>query len=134
MAIGSAQAAVKNGHARESCLETPHGLGREGDFGNQHQRLLSAGDDAADALQINFRLAAAGDAVQEVHGKAPVLAADKFVEDLLLIFIEGNVRLIRLALAKARRQSGKVGFLGDGDPFQLSQFFNGGRRRAGFGG
>ena len=48
------------------CLaETRFQLGREADFGHEHQRLSAAFDHLRDQLQVNLGLAAAGDAVQQ---------------------------------------------------------------------
>ena len=61
--------AVKNGdHIRvvgEAALEALDGLRSERDFRHENDRAFAAREGGADRLQINFRLAAAGDAVQE---------------------------------------------------------------------
>ena len=49
----------------EAALETLDGLRRERDFRNEHDRRLAARERGADRLQINFRFAAAGHAVEQ---------------------------------------------------------------------
>jgi len=54
----------KNGDALEAGHKPPDGLRGERDLGHQHDRLLAGFDDAANALEIDFGLAAAGDSAQ----------------------------------------------------------------------
>ena len=49
----------------EPRLEALDGLRRQGNFRHQHDRALALLQRVGDGLQINFRLAGAGDAVQQ---------------------------------------------------------------------
>ena len=68
------QMAVQHGHQRlqragtEAGLEPLDRLRRQRDFRHQHNRALALLQGVGDGLQINFRLAAAGHAVQEENG------------------------------------------------------------------
>ena len=49
----------------EALSEAVEKLAGQGDLGNEDQRLLSSANDLADGLEINLRLARAGDAVEQ---------------------------------------------------------------------
>src|SRR5438034_5739737 len=70
MPLGGAQPAVQNRDALEAIGESTNGLWRERDFRHQHDRLFLLLDDAPNRLKIDFRLATAGDAVQETDGES----------------------------------------------------------------
>ncbi len=65
VAFDVAQMAVQYGDAIEAGAETTDGLRREADFGHEQDGLPSEADDVFDRLDVNFGLAAAGDAVDE---------------------------------------------------------------------
>ena len=75
----------------EALAETLYGLGRQADFRNQHQYLLAGGQMRSHGLQVDFGLAAAGNAVKEEGGEAPGLlqSADR----LALLRVGGQWRL-----------------------------------------
>ncbi len=72
--------------AAETALKALQGLGREADFGNQHQGLVARGQGVGDQLQIDFGLAAAGDALQQKALEA--VAGRHFVDRRLLFGVE----------------------------------------------
>jgi len=53
------------GAAAEAGFEAFDGLGGEGDFGDENDGALAAGEGVGDGLEVNFGFAAAGDAVEE---------------------------------------------------------------------
>jgi hypothetical protein len=84
-AILFAQAAVQGGEAvsGKAAAKMLLELRRQGDFRNQHQRLLPLRQDSVDQAQIQFGLAAAGHPVQQVHAEMAQLR-DKCIERGLL--------------------------------------------------
>ena len=71
-ALGVAQMAVQHRHLAAAAAKALDRLRRQADFRHQHQRLLALPHHFLDGAQINLRLAAAGDAVQqEAHGNRP---------------------------------------------------------------
>src|SRR6266705_2273258 len=65
--------AVEHGDITKAAAKSFDRLRRQADFGNQDQRLLALANDFFDCLQIDFRLAAAGNAVKRKDAK-PTLA------------------------------------------------------------
>ena len=63
------QMAVQHGHAHllpdETRAKMFHRLRRERDFRDEHERRFALGENPVDRLQVDLRLAAAGDAVQQ---------------------------------------------------------------------
>jgi len=74
-----AQLAVQTDHAggRKTRRNAPLELWCEIDFGDQQQRLASAGERTLDQAQIDFGLAAASDAVQQISAETACEVADR---------------------------------------------------------
>ncbi|MCY1407815.1 hypothetical protein D9M71_231240 [compost metagenome] len=84
---------VQQSNARiETLLEARQGLWPQVDFGNEDQRLLAGFEGFANQLQIDFGLAAAGNAGQQIGVEAaePCLHG---IEGRLLFIIERQFRL-----------------------------------------
>ena len=70
VALAVGEPAVQNGNAAtEAAFEASYQLRRKGDFRHQNQGCFSFSEDGVDGPQIDFRFAAAGDAVQEKRGE-----------------------------------------------------------------
>ncbi len=70
VALPRGQAAVQHRDAAgKTAAEAPYQLRRESDFRCEHQRGFSCFHGVADGLQVDFRFAAAGDAVEEERGE-----------------------------------------------------------------
>ena len=65
MPLGVAQMAVQHGHLAEPQPEPLDRLRRQADLRHQHDRLPPVADHLLDRLDVDLRLAAAGDAVEE---------------------------------------------------------------------
>ncbi len=64
--------------AREAAPKAVDQLGREGDLRHQHQGLAVGGDRRRNGAQVHLGLAAAGDPVEQVHGKFGERGQDGF--------------------------------------------------------
>ncbi len=78
VALSIGKARMQNGdpgasRGLEPGAEAPHQLGGERNLGDEHQRPSPSLENAGDGLQIDFGLAAAGDAVQQKGGEAALL-------------------------------------------------------------
>ncbi len=118
---------------RETGRESPHRLRRQRDLGHQHDRLLPAVDHLADAVQIDFGLAAAGDAQQQVDREpaSAITRGSQHLHRMLLICIDA-IRLravgrIRNGIGEARQ----VRFGRDRNQAQPRELANGGGGCAG---
>ena len=96
-ALGVAEVAVQHGGFAAATLEASDGLRRQADFRHQHQRFLALTHHLFDGAEVNLRLAAAGDAVQEKRLEtAAVQRRLQLRPDAQLIRIESD-RAVRLA-------------------------------------
>ncbi|MCY1363275.1 hypothetical protein D9M69_500300 [compost metagenome] len=68
----------------ETLFEARQGLRAEVDFRDQHQRLLAGLEGFADQLQIDFGLAAAGDAGQQERVITVEASANRLIGGALL--------------------------------------------------
>ena len=75
----------------EALAETSRGLWRKRDLRHQNQSLLAAGNDCGDRRQIDFGLAAAGDAFDQEGRELPAVGLDG-IHGGLLIVIQGGRR------------------------------------------
>src|SRR5690348_2688843 len=91
MSIGRGEATMENGDMPEPSSKSSHGLWRQRDFRNQHDRPLPRGDNLPNALQINLGLAAAGDSKEQVDGESLIESRAKCVENLRLILVECEI-------------------------------------------
>ena len=62
--------------AAEDALQPLDELGREGDFGHQHQHVVARCQRLGNQMDVNFGLSGAGDAVQQHRGRLPELPPD----------------------------------------------------------
>ena len=76
-AFGVAEVAVHHRRFAAATLEAGDGLRRQADLRHQHQRLFALTHHLLDGPQIDFRLAAAGDAVQQERTE-PALVQRRF--------------------------------------------------------
>ena len=75
-ALGVAEMAVQHRHLAAAAAEALDGLRRQADLRHQHQRLLALAHHFLDGPQVDLRLAAAGDAVQQERaGSRPARSA-----------------------------------------------------------
>ena len=90
VAFGVVEVAVQHGHLADAGAESLAGLGREADFGNEHDGLLAEGDDLFDGANVHFGFAAACDAVEQEDLMPPLMdgLANEF-EGRLLVWVEG---------------------------------------------
>ncbi len=92
--LGIGQMAVQHGHPAEPQPEPLDGLRRQADLRHQHDRLPAVTHDLLDGLDVNLRLAAAGDAVYEDRAVALTpQGIDDGPQGLLLIGIEHEIAL-----------------------------------------
>ena len=85
MAFLVALGAVKHGDLRaEAAAEAVGGLGSEGDLGDEHDGRLVGFEGFLDDVQVDFRLAAACDAVQKESGELIALLQNFFHGGLLV--------------------------------------------------
>ena len=89
MPFGVAEVAVQHGHPLEPRAEPLQGLRREADFRDQHDRLPAETDHLLDGLDVDFRLAAAGNPVDQ-DGLLPpaVQGLEDRLEGRLLVVVE----------------------------------------------
>ena len=128
MPFGCGQAAVQDGDGLKPRREPSNRLRRQRDLRHQHDCLLAALHHFANALQVNFRLAAASDAQQKVDGKpASGNAREHGVVDLLLIFVQRDLRLVAGRGFHMFRQPWQIDFRRDGDQPEPGKFSHRGR-------
>ena len=72
-ALGGVQMAVQHRDVAAAAAKRLDGLRRQADFGNEDQRFLALAHDFLDGAEVEFGLAAAGDAVQEKWLKSACL-------------------------------------------------------------
>ena len=65
MALAGGELGVHDGDLRKTLVEAADGLGRQGNFRDQHQGGGSLLDDLFDGANVNFGFAAGGDTVEE---------------------------------------------------------------------
>ena len=101
------QLRVPLGRAHAEALgETVEELRGQGDLGHEHQRLPSATDDLADGLEINLRLAGAGDAVEQ--GDAIAALGHGCMQGIRRLALRrGEVRRRKIRVGRARHRLGR---------------------------
>lgn len=80
VAIRVTHVAVQHCHRSKAAAKSTDGLRREADFGNQHDRLSAVGHHFANGLNVDFRFAASGNAVQQ---QCFMAAFPEWPEDLI---------------------------------------------------
>ena len=80
------------GPGAEALLAAGDELAGQRDLGHEHQRLLAAFETLGDGLEIDLRLARAGDAVEQGYGKAVAGVLQKLVRGLRLLLVERGAR------------------------------------------
>jgi hypothetical protein len=125
---------VEDSDALEAGGEPADGLRGEGDFGDEDDGLFAGVDDLADAAEVDFGFAGAGDAVEEGGGEAGGEARLEGVHHALLIFVELVIRFVAGGVADVFGEAREVGLWVDGDETGANELADGGRARAGFGG
>ncbi len=85
---------MENGNAdllsNKPGAEMRDGLRRKSYFGYENEGAFAEREDVVDGLEIDFRFAAARDAVEEVDGEAPGDRSGETIDGGLLVSVEGD--------------------------------------------